>query len=66
MFILWTGTWNKKGKCPALGRTFTNCLKKNNFQAVCKFKKKNFERVEENETNMQAFSVKNKQECRKI
>ena len=35
-------------------------LKKNHFQAVCKFKKKNVERVEENEINMEVFSVKNK------
>ena len=35
--------------------------KKNQFQAACKFKrKKNIERVEENETNMLVFSVKNK------
>ena len=40
-------------------------LTKNHFQAVCKFKKKNVEKVEENETNMDVFSVKNKQECRK-
>ena len=44
-------------KCPAFGKT--NCLKK-----------KNFERVEENEINMQVFSVKNKNKnleknCRK-
>ena len=60
MFILWTWTWNKKWKCPAFGKTYTNCLKKNHFQAVCKFKKKNVERVEKNETDMQVFSVKNK------
>ena len=34
--------------------------KKNHFQAICKFKKKNIERLEENETNMEVFSVKNK------
>ena len=28
-------------KCPAFGKTCTNCLKKNNVQVVCKFKKKN-------------------------
>ena len=38
----------------------TQQREKNNFQAVCKFKKKNTERVEENETNMEVFSVKNK------
>ena len=35
-------------------------LKKNLFQAVCKNEKKTIERVEENETNMEVFSVKNK------
>ena len=35
-------------------------LKKNHFPAVCKFKKKSIERVAENETNMEVFSVKNK------
>ena len=49
----------KRKKCPAFGKTCTNCLKKH-FQAVCKFKKKNVERVEENEINMEIFSVKNK------
>ena len=48
----------KREKCPAFGKTCTNCLKKNHFQAVCKFKKKNVERVEENETNMDVFSKK--------
>ena len=32
----------------------TNCLKKD-FQAICKSQKKNFERVEENESNMEVF-----------
>ena len=50
----------QKEKYSAFGKTCTNCLKKNHFQAVCKFKKKNVERVEENETNMEVFSVKNK------
>ena len=45
----------KKEKCSAFGKTCTNCLKKNHFQAVYKFKKKNVERVEENETNMGVF-----------
>ena len=49
----------KKEKCLTFGKTYTNCLKKNHFQAVCKFKKKNVERVVENKTNMKAFSVKN-------
>ncbi len=40
----------KRKKCRALGKTCTNCLKKNHFQAACKFKKKNVERVGENET----------------
>ena len=31
-----------------------------NFQAACKFKKRNIERVEENKTNMEVFSVKDK------
>ena len=35
-------------------------LKKNHFQAVRQFPKKNVERVEENETNMEVFSIKNK------
>ena len=50
----------KREKCPTFGKTCTNYLKKNHFQAVCKFQKKNFERIEENETNMQVFSVKSK------
>ena len=37
-------------------------LKKNRFQVVCKFKKKNVERVKENETNMKVFSVKEQKE----
>ena len=32
----------------------------NHFQAVCKFKKINLKKLEENETNMEIFSVKNK------
>ena len=32
-------------------------LKKNHFQAVCKFKKKNVQRFEENQTNIEVFSV---------
>ena len=36
----------RKEKCPAFGTTCTKCLKKNNFQAVCKFKKKNVEKIE--------------------
>ena len=43
----------KKEKC-------SDCLKKNHFQAICKFKKKNVERVIENEANLEVFSVKNK------
>ena len=44
-----------------------NYLKKKHFQAVCKLKKENVDRVEENETNMEVFSVKKqKQERRKI
>ena len=60
MFVLWK--WNKDEKCPAFGKTCTNCLKNNHFQAVWKFKKINVERVEENEINMEVFSVKNKNE----
>ena len=54
----------KRKKCPAFGKTCTNCLKKNHFQAVCKFKKKNIERVEENQYGS-LFSKKQKQESRK-
>ena len=50
----------KREECSTFGKTYTNCLKKTHFQAVCKFKKKNAERVEENKTNMGVFSVKNK------
>ena len=50
----------KRENCSAFGKNCTNCLKRTIFQAVCKFKKKNVERVEENETNMQVFLVKNK------
>ena len=50
----------KIGKCPAFGKTCTNYLRKNHFQAICKFKKKNVEGVEQNETNIEVFSVKNK------
>ena len=35
----------KMGKCSAFGKTCTNCLTKNHFQAVCKFKKKNLDVV---------------------
>ena len=56
------------GKCPAFGKTCTNFFfkKKNHFQAVCKFKKKNVERVEENEINIEVFSVKKKKVEKKI
>ena len=47
-------------KCPAFGKTCTKCLKTNHFRAVCKFKKKNDERFEEYETNMEVFSIKKK------
>ena len=47
----------KREKCPTLGKTCTTCLKSNHFQAVCKSKKKNVERIEENKTDME---VKNK------
>ena len=50
----------KREKCLAFGKTCTNCLKKNHYEVVCKFKKKNIERVEENKNNMEVFSVKNK------
>ena len=42
----------KREKCPAFEKTCTNCFKQNHFQAVCKLKKKNFETVEENDTNV--------------
>ena len=45
---------------PSIWGNLYKLLKKNHFQAVCKFKEKNVERVEENETNMEVFSVKNK------
>ena len=41
---------------PSIWEDLYKLLKKNHFQAVCKFKKKNVERVEENETNMKDFS----------
>ena len=50
----------KREKCLAFEKTCTNWLKKKHFQAVYKFKKKNVERVEENKTNMEVFSVKYK------
>ena len=40
-------------------KTCINCLKKY-FQAVCKFRKKNVERVGKKEINMEVFSVKSK------
>ena len=60
MFVLWTWTWNKNGKKPSIWGNLYKSLKKNNFLAVCKFKKKNVERAEENQTNIKVFSVKNK------
>ena len=45
---------------PSIWEDLYKLLKKNHFQAVCKFKKKKIERVEENKTNMEVFSVKNK------
>ena len=45
---------------PIIWENLYKLLKKNHFPAVCKFKKKNVERVEENQTNMEVFSVKNK------
>ena len=50
----------KWGKNALHLRRRASCSKKNNFQAVGKLKKENVERVEENETNMEVFSVKNK------
>ena len=44
---------------PSIWENLYKLLKKNHFQEVCKFKKKNVERVEENETNTEIFSVKN-------
>ena len=57
---MWTWTWNKKGKIPSIWEDLYKLLKRNHFQAVCEFKKKNVEGVEENETNIEVFSVKNK------
>ena len=66
MFVLWTWIWNIKGKIPSIWKDLYKLLKKEPFQAVCKFKKKNVEKVEENEANMLVFSVTNKKkECRK-
>ena len=45
----------KKEKCPAYGKTCANCLNKNHFQTVCKFKKRNVERMEKNENNKEVF-----------
>ena len=45
---------------PCICENLYKLLKKNHFQAVCKFKIKNIERAEENETNMEVCSVKNK------
>ena len=60
MFVLWMWIWNaKRTNAQHLGKLEKNCLKKNNFQAVFKFKKENVERVEENKNNKQVFSVKN-------
>ena len=59
MFVLWTWTRNKKEKYPAFGETCTNSWRNNYFQALCKFKKKKVERVEDNKTNMAVFSAKN-------
>ena len=67
MFVLWMRTWNKKRKMPSIWENLNKSLKKNHFQAVCKFKTMNVEIFEENETNMEVFSIKiPKQECRKI
>ena len=48
-----------------IGKTCTNCLKKNHFQAVCNFKKKNVQWVDKNETNMQIISVKKQKKKKK-
>ena len=49
--------WNKKERMPSNWENLYKLLEKH-FQAVSKFKKKNVERFEENETNMEVFSVK--------
>ena len=60
MFVLCTGIWNKKEKRSSIWENSYKLLKKKYFQALFKFKKKNVERVKENETNMEVFSVENK------
>ena len=50
----------EKEKCPTFGKTCTDCLKKNHFQALSKFKRKCAKRAEENESNMEVFPVKNR------
>ena len=60
MFVLWTGTWNKKGKMPSIWEDLCKLLKKEPFSSSMQIWKKSLERVEENETTMQVFSIKNK------
>ena len=55
----------KREKCPAFGKTCKNCSKKNHFQAVCKFKKKNVERVEKKKRNQYGSLFSKKEKCRK-
>ena len=60
---MWTG--NKKGKIHSIGENWNKLNKKNHFLAVCKFKKKNVEGVEEKETNTEVFSVKKQRQERR-
>ena len=58
MFVL--RTWNKKGKCPAFGKTCTNCFKKEPFSRSVQTQKEKRWKVEENEANIEVFSGKTK------
>lgn len=63
-WFCWYKHETKKEKYPAFGKTCDNCLKKIYFQAVCRIKKKNMERIEwkkQNGTNFGFFFLKNKE-----
>ena len=61
MFILWTWTWNKKGKMPSIWEDLYKLLKKKNFSSSMQIQKeKMLKELKKKKNNMQVFSVQNK------
>ena len=67
MFILWTWTWNKKGKIPCIWGNLYKLLKKESFSSSMQIlrEKKKFLELKNRKLTWSLFSKKQKQECRK-